>query len=172
MKNSNDLVSWSSKFACGIKIIDEQHKGLVMLVNDMFNHVTGNYAQEYNYFNKVIKEAVSYIKIHFATEEKIMLATNFDGYVEHKKKHELFVGNVVNNIYNFRFDKSYSLHSFTKFLKDWILTHIAENDKKYFDYLRKMATRKADGKLSISLEDVHRKDVHRKDVNLREAKCA
>jgi len=156
MKKSNDLITWSSKFACGIKLIDDQHKELVALVNDMFNHVTGNEAQEYNYFNKVVKEAVSYIKIHFATEEKIMLATNFAGLAEHKKKHESFVSNVANNIYSFRYDKNYSLYSFTKFLKEWILTHIAVMDKLYFDYLRSLATRKADGKLSISLEDVKR----------------
>jgi len=151
MSEKNELITWSAKFACGIKIIDDQHKGLVMLVNEMFNHVTGNNIQEHNYFNRVIKEAVDYIKIHFATEEKIMLATNFAGYAEHKRKHDNFVLTVVENINNYRYGQRFSLLTFTKFLKDWVLTHIAVMDKKYFDYLRSIATRNANGKLSISL---------------------
>ena len=47
-----------------------------------------------------------------------------------------------------------SLLSFTNFLKDWILTHIAISDKQYFEYFRKIATRKNDGSLSISIEDI------------------
>jgi len=31
------LVTWSSTYSVGIKIIDEQHKKLLDLVNDMFN---------------------------------------------------------------------------------------------------------------------------------------
>ncbi|MCL2804387.1 MAG: bacteriohemerythrin [Treponema sp.] len=154
MRYSNELISWSSKFACGINLIDEQHKGLVKLVNEMFNHVTGNNIQENNYFNRVIKEAVDYIKVHFATEEKIMLATNFNGYAEHKKKHDCFVLAVVENIRDYRYGKRVSLYSFTKFLKEWVLTHIAVMDKQYFEYLRIIASRKANGKLSITSEDI------------------
>jgi len=149
-----ELVSWNNKFASGIKLIDEQHKGLVDLVNEMFNHVTGNDLQEHNYFNRVIQEAVSYVKVHFATEEKLMLATKFEGYTEHKKEHDSFILKVVENIKDYEAGKRLTLSSFTRFLKDWVLSHIAMMDKKYFDYFRKIASRKEDGKLSITSEDI------------------
>ncbi|MCL2801831.1 MAG: bacteriohemerythrin [Treponema sp.] len=158
MDYRNELITWSSKFACGIKLIDEQHKGLVSLVNDMFNHVSGNEKEEQEYFCKVIKEAVKYIKIHFATEEKIMLAAKFKGYAEHKRKHDTFVFTVIESINSYEFGcecgKRLSLLTFTKFLKDWILTHIALMDKQYFDYLRKIASRKSNGRLSVTRSDV------------------
>jgi len=155
MKNENpELITWSSSLSCGIKLIDDQHKGLVELVNDMFNHVTGNVAEEKGYFNKVIQEAVKYVKVHFATEEKIMLATKFVGYPEHKKAHDNFVLAVVANIKDYEAGKRLTLSSFTRFLKEWILSHIAVMDKQYFEYFKKIATRKADGKLSIGLADI------------------
>jgi len=154
MNNSNELITWSPKFACGIKLIDDQHKQLVALVNDMFNHVTGNNVQEYEYFNRVIQEAVRYIKLHFATEEKIMLATNFSGYLEHKRKHDSFVVTVADSINDFRYGKRFTLYAFTKFLKDWVLTHIAVMDKQYFEYIKFVATRKANGKLSVTRADL------------------
>ena len=150
-----ELITWSHKLSCGIKLIDEQHKGLVDLVNEMFKHVTGNDVQEYDYFNRVIQEAVKYIKIHFATEEKIMLGTKFSGYAKHKKEHESFVLAVVNNIKDYEAGKRLTLSSFTKFLKDWILSHIAVMDKQYFEYFKQIASRKADGKLSITSADIH-----------------
>ena len=151
---SVEIVTWSDRLSCGIKLIDDQHKGLVDLVNDMFNHATGNSIQEHDYFNIVIQEVVKYVKVHFATEEKIMIATKFSGYAEHKKAHDSFVIAVVENINDYKAGKRLTLSAFTKFLKDWVLSHIAMMDKQYFEYFKKIATRKADGKLSITSADI------------------
>jgi hemerythrin len=56
------------------------------------------------------------------------------------------------NEYNVK--KYINLSAFTKFLKDWVLSHIAIIDKRYFEYLRMTASRKADGVLSITRADV------------------
>ena len=155
MNNSDfKLVTWSKTFSCGIKLIDDQHKQLIDLVNNMFRHVTGDEEQERKYFGKVIQEAVKYIKVHFATEEKILRATNFLGYVEHKKIHDKFILTVAKNISDFSSEKHLSLYSFTKFLKDWILSHIAVMDKQYFMFLKKIASSKANGKLRITWTDI------------------
>jgi len=155
VKNNNtEFITWTEKLACGIKIIDDQHKGLVNLVNEMFDHATGNFAQERDYFNRVIQEVVKYVKDHFAAEEKILIATKFAGFAEHKKEHEKFIRAVVDNIREYESGNRLTLSSFTRFLKDWILSHIAFMDKQYFEYFKKIATRKDDGKLSITSADV------------------
>ena len=151
MKNDEDFIAWNDKLACGIKLIDDQHKGLVDLVNEMFKHATGNEVQEKDYFDRVIQEAVKYIKIHFATEEKIMLATKFSGYAEQKREHDTFVRTVAEKTREYKSGKRFTLSNFTRFLKDWVLSHIALMDKQYFEYFKKIATRNADGKLTISL---------------------
>jgi hemerythrin len=148
------MVEWSSAFSVGIKLIDDQHKGLLDLVNDMFNHITGNEEDERVYFKKVIERAVQYVKVHFTTEEKIMIHTKFPGYAEHKKAHDSFVLTVVEKVKDFEAGKKFALLEFTQFLKEWILTHIAIMDKGYFVYFRRIATRKADGTLGIDLADV------------------
>ncbi|MDR1857873.1 MAG: bacteriohemerythrin [Treponema sp.] len=151
----SELITWSPTFSVGVRIIDDQHKGLLNLVNDLFNHVTGNEEEEAAYFAKVIQQAVQYVKVHFMTEEKIMIHTKFPGYAEHKKAHDAFVLAVVDNVKNFRSSKKLALMDFTKFLKEWILTHIAIMDKQYFNYFKQIATRKADGKLTINQSDIN-----------------
>jgi hemerythrin len=149
-----EIVTWSNSYSSGVKLIDDQHKGLVDLVNEMFNHATGNQVQELNYFNRVIHEAVNYVKVHFATEEKLMIATKFSGYAEHKKAHDRFVLTVVENIKDYQAGKRLTLSTFTQYLRDWVLSHIAVMDKVYFEYFKKIATRKEDGTLSITAADI------------------
>jgi hemerythrin len=154
MDAKSELVTWSATFSVGIKLIDDQHKELVKLVNDMYNHVCEDEAEERAYFTKVIHKAVQYIKVHFSTEEKIMLRTDFSGYTEHKRTHDAFILSVVDTIREFESGKKIALIDFTRFLKEWVLTHIAIMDKQYFAHLKQIAVRRADGKLSVSMKDV------------------
>jgi hemerythrin len=81
---------------------------------------------------------VRYIKVHFATEEKIMLAMHYPGYTEHKKCHDRFILEILYNIREYETEKHYTLFSFTKYLKDWVLSHIGVVDKQYFLYVKKI----------------------------------
>jgi hemerythrin len=148
MKYSAELITWSNTFSFGIKLIDDQHKEMVDLVNDMFHHASGNEEQEYEYFSKVIQKAVHYIKVHFATEEKIMRTIHFPGYAEHKRCHDCFILDVLENIRNFETEKHYTLFSFTKFLKEWVLSHIGIMDKQYHLYIKKMVALGKTGEIS------------------------
>ncbi|GHU23928.1 hemerythrin [Spirochaetia bacterium] len=153
-KYASELISWSSSFSVGITLIDDQHKKLLELTNALFNHCVGNDESERLYFKEVIDAAVDYVNLHFATEEKIMQFTNFQGFREHRKAHNQFKTAVMEQVQRFEDGRPFSLIAFTKFLKNWILTHIAVCDKQYFEYFKKIATRKSNGKLSITAGDV------------------
>jgi hemerythrin len=137
-----------------MKLIDDQHKELVDLVNEMFNHATGNNEEERAYFSRVIKKAVQYIKVHFATEEIIMRTIHYPDYAEHKRHHDCFILEVLDNIQNYEESRHYTLFSFTKYLKDWVLSHIGVMDKQYFLYIKKMANaRKIGGRPRVASEN-------------------
>jgi hemerythrin len=135
-------------------MIDDQHKGLINLTNDLFNHCLGDEESERAYFRKVIEDAVAYVKTHFATEEKLMVAVRFPGYQAHKREHDMFVMKVIDNIAQFKQGKPFHLAAFTKFLKEWVLAHIAVSDRGYFEYFVKIATRKGDGRLTVTAADI------------------
>jgi hemerythrin len=156
MAKKIDIVTWQNSYSMGIKLIDEQHKGLLEIVNDLYSHAAKNDAEEHAYFKDVIAKAVNYTKVHFATEEKIMIATKFPEYNEHKKAHEDFILNIVKTAKDFDSGKRMVLVNFTNYLKDWILSHIAIIDVKYSEYFKKIASRKEDGKLSITSEDIEK----------------
>jgi hemerythrin len=136
-----EYVKWSDEYSMGINLIDEQHKGLIDLINELFNHVTGNKAEEKEYFQEVIEQAVQYVKFHFATEEKYMTSIGFPGYAEHKKAHEQFVLTVITTIKDFNEGNKMTLENFANFLKDWVLTHIAKVDMQYSKFDRSLKSR-------------------------------
>jgi hemerythrin len=138
----------------GVKLLDDQHKGLLEFVNDLLNHATGNEKQERAYFQEVIHQAVQYVKNHFSTEERYMIMTKFPGYVAHKKVHDEFTLTVINSVKEFEAGKRLVLEKFAHFLKDWVLSHVAVMDRQYSDYFRRIASRKANGKLRITKADV------------------
>ena len=149
-----NYVNWSDSYSMGVKIIDDQHKGLLDFVNEIYDHATGNEEEELAWFKEVIQQAVHYIKEHFTTEEKYMRATRFPGYADHKKTHDEFTLIVENSVKDFQEGKGLDLEKFAYFLKDWVLTHVAVMDRQYSDYFRKIATRKANGKLTITTADL------------------
>jgi hemerythrin len=154
--DGGEHVTWSDTYSMGIKIIDEQHKGLLNFVNELFSHSSGKEEEERRWFRKAIHEAVEYVKNHFSTEEKYMIATQFPGYAAHKKIHDEFTLTVIKSVKEFEAGKRLVLKKFAYFLKDWILSHVAVMDRQYSDYFRKIATRKEDGKLTITLADVNK----------------
>ena len=156
MNWNNELIVWNKTFKSGIKAIDEQHKGLFELVNNMFSHVTGNEKEERKYFDIVIKKTVNHIKIHFAAEEKIMSFTKFNGYDKHKKLHDDFVTAITKNIHEFKSREHFCLFSFTKLLRDWLYSHITVMDKEYFEHFKKTTSQKPDGKLAIPHKDLRK----------------
>jgi len=149
-----NYVEWSDSYSLGIKMIDDQHKGLLDIVNDLYSHSTGNEFEEMLYFKDVIHQSVDYIKNHFMVEEKLLVATKYPGYAEHKKAHDQFTLTVVASAKDFESGKRFVMEKFAHFLRDWILSHIAVMDQDYATYLRKIATRKADGRLSIGTVDI------------------
>jgi len=148
-------IVWSNSYSMGVKLIDDQHKGLVKFVNDLFDHANGKEKEEKLYFSTVIQQAVQYIKDHFQAEERLMIGTKFPGYAEHKKVHDEFTLMVVKSVKEFESGKRLVLEKFAYFLKDWVLTHIAVMDVKYAEYFKKIAVRKEDGKLHITKAEIN-----------------
>jgi len=148
---SDKHVSWHKHYSMGIKLIDDQHKGLIGFVNDLFNHSNGKEDEERAYFKSVIQTAVSYAKIHFATEEKFMRTTKFQGYAEHKKVHDEFILTVVQTVKDFEAGKRLVLEKFAYFLKNWILSHVAGMDVLYAQYFKNFTAKNENEHLGILL---------------------
>ncbi|MCL2094226.1 MAG: hemerythrin family protein [Treponema sp.] len=137
-----------------IKLIDDQHMEILRFVNDLLNNKEETEADKHEYFKDVIGRTVLYIKNHFATEERIMLATRFPGYEDHKKAHNGFTLTVIKSAKDFEDGKRLVLTNFTNFLRNWVLAHIAVMDVLYIKHFKRFNICCTMSDTGLSTEDI------------------
>ena len=131
------IVKWQDSYSVGIKVIDEQHIKLIKLTNKLFNScISGQErTKSDSIFLGVINEVIDYVGYHFSTEETVMERVNYPAYKNHKQEHIAFVKEVLQKVEEFNAGKINAPLSFVYYLRDWILNHIAVNDKKLGKHL-------------------------------------
>jgi hemerythrin len=131
----NHIVEWDTRYKIGIPVIDEQHKQLIDMTNRLYTACLGGNSAATVYFKRAVREAVDYVRFHFSTEEKILERINYPGITAHKKEHEDFIREILRQVQAFEQGKKFVPNLFVRFLRDWVLTHIAMSDKAYAEYL-------------------------------------
>lgn len=134
-----EFVSWSGDFALGIPVIDEQHKELLRLTNDLYLGCLKEEDEKRLDFKDAIYRSMDYIREHFSTEEMLLEKVNYCDLEAHKNEHREFILRVLENIQSFDSGSRLAPSAFARYLRDWILNHIAISDKKYAPYLIKEA---------------------------------
>jgi hemerythrin len=129
------LVDWDDRYSVGIAIIDEQHRGLVKLANELYKGCMQGEAEARAYFAVAIKKAVEYVKGHFATEEGLLQQAGYPDFASHKKQHEDFVRTILDEVKAFQEGRKFVPNHFARYLRDWTLEHIAVTDRQYKDYM-------------------------------------
>jgi hemerythrin len=101
------------------------------MANDLFIGclVGGSVANEY--FKMTVHKAVEYVRYHFMTEEVFLEKIGYPVLAEHKKQHEAFVKELLFQVKNFESGQPFVPNNFARYLRDWVLIHIAVEDKKY-----------------------------------------
>jgi hemerythrin len=133
--NDNILIEWDGKYSVGIQVIDEQHKEFIHLTNALYQGcLEGNVAAR-SYFMETVRKTIDYAKYHFSAEERMMEKIKFPNFAEHKREHESFIKKILADVESFQEGKKFVPNVFVRYLKDWVLTHVAVQDKKYADYI-------------------------------------
>jgi hemerythrin len=130
------LVEWDDRYLTGIQLVDDQHKKLIDLTNKLYAGCLAGDDEAKVYFLETVHDTVDYVKYHFTAEEKILEKIKYPYITEHKKAHESFVKRIFEEVKSFEEGKKFVPNIFVRYLKDWILTHIAVEDKKYARYIR------------------------------------
>jgi len=132
---SNKIVTWQKTYSVNIPLIDSQHMELINLTNKLYRNCLQDRNHSKDVFMEVVRGAVSYVGYHFSTEEQIMDRVKYPDTVAHKKAHTDFVREVLKTAEDFSQGINYNPMAFVKYLKDWILTHIAVSDTALGKYL-------------------------------------
>lgn len=122
-------VEWSNELSVGVDEIDEQHKMLVELLNQMHEAVRERQAAQIT--NNILERLGEYTRVHFAVEESLMHITHCPDYAWHKVEHDQLIGQLQELREKLADGKHSISFELVHFLKVWLTKHIMESDKRY-----------------------------------------
>ena len=129
VEESTNLMAWSKELSVGIQEIDEQHKILVDLLNQLHRAIIQHQGSEAA--GKILSQLLEYTRVHFAVEESLMRILGYPGYDEHKHHHEILLDEVKLLSEKMLHGKHSVSFELMHFLKQWLTKHIMEEDKLY-----------------------------------------
>lgn len=128
------LMTWTEKLAVGVKVLDDDHKKLVDMVNQLYDAIVSGHGKDS--LGKTLDGLIEYTKSHFAREEKFFVQTGYADTAAHKQQHADLTRQVLDVQQKYKAGVSGTLSlEVMNFLKNWLVTHIQGTDQKYGPYL-------------------------------------
>lgn len=130
---TENLVTWNDTYSVGVARIDDEHRKLIRLMNDLYaaivNHTEGAVLA------KVLDGLVVYTRFHFSNEEALLKRYAYPGLAQHRAEHDKLVAQVDQLQSGLRDGKQALSMDTMTFLQGWLIRHILGTDKKYSRHL-------------------------------------
>jgi methyl-accepting chemotaxis protein/hemerythrin len=130
---SDQLMTWTDDLSVGIRLIDEQHKVLLGLINEL--HAGMRARKSDAVLVGVVERLKGYTVKHFGQEEEYFDRYGYPETAAHKEIHAKLVRQVLDFEAGLKSGKAKVTMDIMRFLKDWLVQHIMGTDKKYSAFL-------------------------------------
>lgn len=129
------IVEWDDRYTVGIQHIDDQHRVLLRLINNLYVDCSHEDSEATSHFKLAVYGLINYIKYHFSGEERILKRMKYPDYAAHKRQHDEFVREILERVENSERRRAFSPKNLIRYIRDWMVTHITLIDKKYATYI-------------------------------------
>jgi hemerythrin len=130
---AKDFLTWKDEYSVGIDSIDQQHKKLINLINQLQTAVKYSTGEEFE--REALDELVNYTRTHFNYEEGMMEQNGYPDFESHKAQHVKMIRKVEEVLAEYEKDRDTAMENALNFLSDWLIHHINGTDKEYSSFL-------------------------------------
>jgi hemerythrin len=126
-------IDFSDKLSVKVSLIDEQHKILINIINDLHDAMVDGHGTMV--INDVLLRLNDYTKMHFSTEERLMAQYNYPDHLAHESQHIDLIAQIDQlNVKVGDYKMPITMETMN-FLLNWLFHHILETDKKFGAFL-------------------------------------
>lgn len=133
------LINWNPHYSVGIVEIDNQHKKLIALINQLYAAMRRGNGRDI--LGPVLSELVDYTVYHFSAEERLFHWHGYPEYDEHKQMHDYLSEKAKQLNREFAEGSPAITRDVMLFLSNWLNVHILEVDRKYGPFLNAKGVR-------------------------------
>jgi len=130
---AREYLQWKSDYNIGIESIDNQHRKLVNLINNLQTAI--DYSTGERFEREALDALVDYTRTHFKYEEDLMEQNGYPEFASHRAEHERMIAKVEQLLESYLDDQDNALQDANAFLKGWLINHINGTDKQYSQFL-------------------------------------
>jgi hemerythrin-like metal-binding protein len=134
IKDDKIFIAWQPGYDLGVASMDEQHKQLVRLMNDLFDAMQ---KKEVKPIVDILDGLVQYTEYHFEQEELLMELNNYPELEGHAEIHHGFSGKIERFKQSYLEGKEDLSEELLDFLQKWLINHILVQDKAYAPHIKK-----------------------------------
>jgi len=124
-----NAVEWSDDFSVKVSLMDDEHKVLFDLINDLNSAMMDG--QSSREIGKILDSLIDYTEYHFNHEEEMLKKISYPNISEQEKYHKLFVNKMKEFKKEMESGEVLLSVKIIDFLKDWLVSHIVNIDTKY-----------------------------------------
>lgn len=138
------IIEWKSEYDTGVEEMDNQHKVLVSLINELSDLVGDQFDR--GAAEEVFNKLKNYTMFHFSTEERLMAQYHYlecDLYA-HLKQHRQFESEIASVQHDFSQVSVEDCNVILSYLKNWLINHICKVDQRFAAII--LAKRREEGK--------------------------
>ena len=126
-----NIFKWSSAYRIGINEMDNHHKKLFEILDEVDACLEGD---DRSKLDSIIKSLLDYTKYHFKAEEDLLRKYHYPDLEEHILIHKKIVERL--KIYKKQLaDNTLDKEGFAQMTRNWLLKHILKEDTKYSSIL-------------------------------------
>jgi len=128
------MITWSDEFSVSHIEIDNQHKKLILIIEELVSII---HLKDYNYINivDIVNKLENYIKVHFEFEENLMIKYSYPYLEIHTKEHNELRYKIQNTlVFELEFPDEFYTETLI-YLVDWLTNHIMKVDKQLGEFL-------------------------------------
>lgn len=119
-----EQLQWNERFSVGVGLIDNQHKKLFSIINDLI--VAKENSQQQDVIEDILTELIAYTEYHFSSEEKLIKI--HPKYEDHCRIHKNFVAKVAEQAEFYQSSKQDISDETLEFLINWLKNHVLKTD--------------------------------------------
>jgi len=130
-----DKIVWNKEFSVGVKELDDQHKELIKMINQLIDAKNTHVDSEN--ISDILTEMTRYAAYHFKTEEAYMAKYDFPGYSQHKDQHSEFKKQTCNFCLDAMQHNENVPEEILLYLRTWLTDHILNTDMQFRSHFNK-----------------------------------
>jgi hemerythrin-like metal-binding protein len=134
-RDSMAYFSWNDGFSVGSEFIDNDHRKLIDLVNDLHDAMAQGKGRET--LGRTLAELIEYTREHFRREEDVMQRIDYHGAASHRDAHARLINDVTELQRKFNDGGELPTAEVSKFLRDWLVNHIMRTDMAFASAIRR-----------------------------------